>query len=374
MSFRVLARLIGAAMQQYDHVEFIWHGGEPTVIPLEFYKKAVALQARFLRPGCTVHNDLQTNATRLDDRWATFFKDWNFGLGVSLDGPREMQDRQRQYAGGRSSYDDAVCGIEVLKRHGIPVNVLMVVDEDTLEAGPDRTFDFMLTLGVSTFGCLAATPPVQPDAVPGTRAAHYVDPPRMNRFLSRMYDRWLEHGDPAIRIREVSTIHDRMKDRDSRGFCTMDGDCLGHYFIVEPNGDIAHCDLFQGDPRYSFGNITTTSFTDIVQSEALQRLKTANAQALRVMEQHCPEFQTCLGGCPHERYISYRHNLAHSEKCCGKYDLISHIRSRSQSPFPADSLRMAGLPARHSSADQKPLRIISLEPPPPLPLCRSQNL
>lgn len=338
MSFEVLAKMIASALAHYDAAQFIWHGGETTLMPMEFYQKAMALQARFLRPGCKVRNNIQTNATRLTDEWISFFKEADFGVGVSLDGPRHLQDRHRLYAGGRSSYDDVLRGIEKLRKHGLPPSILMVVDEDTLELGPDKVFDFFLELNIKSFGCIAAKPRIQPDAAPMTPAEHYVDPPRMTRFFKRLYDRWLEHGDPDIHIRELDGLHDRVSQGGkAHGFCTLAGGCLGHYFIVEPNGDIAHCDLFLGDPAYSFGNVTTTSFPEILRSEKLAQLKTANNQAVDVMRKRCPEFKTCMGGCPHDRYISYRHNPEHSAGCCGQYELISHIRSRlqTQPPRPA---------------------------------------
>jgi len=339
MSFSVLARMIFSALREFDDVQFIWHGGETTVVPIEFYQKAMAIQARFLRPGCRVRNDIQTNATRLDDEWGRFFKEANFGVGVSLDGPQELHDRHRLHAGGRSSYEDVMRGIEVLRRHQLPVSVLMVVDEATLALGPDRIFDFFLERGIDTFGCLGAKPKNQPDAVPCTPAAPYVIPERMTRFMTRLYDRWLEHGDPKISIRDLAFIQSRIEGKGMRG-CTMEGDCLGRYFIIEPNGEASHCDLFLGDSAYSFGNVLLLSFTEMIQSEKMARLKQANDHAVSTMREHCPEFKTCMGGCPHDRYISYRHNPAHSESCCGQYGLISHIRSRLSGQQHPNALRV----------------------------------
>jgi uncharacterized protein len=339
MSFSVLARMISSALQEFDEVQFIWHGGETTVVPIEFYQKAVALQARFLRPGCRVRNDIQTNATRLDDKWATFFKEANFGVGVSVDGPRELHDRHRLDAGGQSSFDNVIRGIELLKRHQVPVSALMVVDEATLAIGPDRIFEFFLERGIPAFGCLDAKPKNQPDALRGTPASTYLGQERMTKFMTRLYDRWLEHGDRNILIQEFALIQSRIAGKGRRS-CTMEGNCFGRFFIVEPNGEASHCDLFLGDPAYNFGNVLQLSFTEMAQSEKTARLKQANDHAVNVMREHCPEFATCMGGCPHDRYISYRHNPAHSEKCCGKYSLISHIRSRLREQEQLNPLRV----------------------------------
>lgn len=326
MSFTVLAHLVSSALANFDNVQFIWHGGEPTLVPIEFFQKAMALQARYLRSGCTVRNDFQTNATRIDDRWAQFFKSNSFGVGVSLDGPPELQNRQRPRIGGKPSYEHVIRGITTLRRHDIPVSVLMVVDDDTLALGPDAVFDFFLSLGIKKYGCLAAKPHVNPSASPGTPARPYVEPKRMTEFLCRLYDRWLSHGDSEIQIRELHAILSRLT-MSRRGFCTLEGNCLGHYFIAEPNGEIAHCDLFLGDPAYSFGNILNTGFEEICHGAKLNTLKSENACAVAKLS-HCAEYEICMGGCPHDRYISYRHNSSHTEECCGLRELIAYVRSR----------------------------------------------
>jgi len=335
----MLARVISCALRDFDEVQFIWHGGETTVVPIEFYEKAIALQARFLRPGCRVRNDLQTNATRIDDKWANFFKEANFGVGVSLDGPPELHDRHRPNAAGKGSFEDVMRGIEVLKRHRVPVSALMVVDEGTLALGPDRIFDFFLERGITAFGCLDAKPQNQPNALPGIPSPTYLEPERMTRFMTRLYDRWSEHGDPKICIQEFELIRRRLGGKGRRS-CTMEGNCFGRFFIVEPNGEVSHCDLFLGDPAYTVGNVLQLSFTEMAQSEKLAKLTEANDRAVDIMRERCPEFSTCMGGCPHDRYISYRHNPAHSEGCCGKYGLISHIRSRLREQEESSQLRV----------------------------------
>jgi uncharacterized protein len=327
MSFSVLARLTSIALKQFDSVDFIWHGGETMLVPMSFYEKAVALQARFLRPGCRVFNRIQTNGTRIDDRWAEFFKEWNFGVGVSLDGPREMQDRYRLHVGGQSSYDEVIRGLDVLKKHEIPFACLTVIDEEVLRRGPDYIFDFYLRIGVKDFSFISAKPINVPGAGAHTPAFHYADPGRYTDFLCRLYDRWLEHGDDSIHVREFTTVTDRLAERTG-GHCTMEGRCLGRFFIVEPNGEIAHCDLFLGDPNYDFGNIMNQTFPDITQSAAMQRLVNEDAAAKENMRSHCDAFEVCSGGCPHDRYLSVRHDPNHSTECCGMRTLISHIKAR----------------------------------------------
>ena len=122
----------------HDVVTFVWHGGETTLLPMDFYRRAMAVQSRFRRPGQHVRNQLQTNATRLTPRWAQFFRRNDIRIGISLDGPSEVQDDYRPDAAGRPTFDRAVAGLRLLAEHGVPYGVLMVVDQTTIERGADR--------------------------------------------------------------------------------------------------------------------------------------------------------------------------------------------------------------------------------------------
>jgi uncharacterized protein len=147
----------------------------------------------------------------------------------------------------------------------------------------------------------------------------------MTAFLVRMYDRWREHGDPRIRIRELEAIRQRVAGHGA-GLCTLAGGCLGSYYAVEPNGDLAHCDVFVGDPRYTVGNVMRQSFADIREGAAMRSLRVENEAALAAMRA-CPSFAVCSGGCPHERYLGIRHDAGYRPECCGLCALIEHVRA-----------------------------------------------
>ena len=327
MSFPVMSRTIAAALRDPDHklVSFIWHGGETTVLPQTFYEKALLVQARFRREDQRVRNVIQTNGTRLTPDWARFFRANRFAVGISLDGPPEIHDRYRRYASGRPSFQDVARGIKLLRESDVPFGALMVIDEGALQVGPDRVFDFFVEHEIKSFGFLGAKPTNQPNAKPGTPTDHYTDIDTMMGFLARIYDRWREHGDPEVRIRELDGLRARL--RGGGAFCTLLGGCLGQYFVVEPNGDVAHCDNFVGDRRYTLGNIMEHDFAQLRASPNLLALQVENEQALDAMRD-CPEFGVCNGWCPHERYVSLRHNLRHCSDCCGLRPLIQHIRAR----------------------------------------------
>jgi len=325
MTFDVMARTTHAALRDEEHafVTFVWHGGESTTLPRDFFAKALTVQERFRRPRQLVRNVLQTNATRLDDAWGRFLKAGGFEVGVSIDGPPELHDLKRRYASGRASFDHVLRGLDVLRRHDVPHHVLMVVDEDTLALGADRVFDFLVEHDIRRFGINAVAPVNQPDAAPGTPTDGYLEPQRVAPFLARLYDRWREHGDRGIRIRELEGLEARVGGGAST-YCRLRGACLGDYFIVEPDGGVAHCDLFLGDPAYELGDVRTTTFAEMRTSAAMRALQTKRARELEQMSS-CERFGVCQGWCPHERYLSARHNAEHDDTCCGLRELIDHV-------------------------------------------------
>jgi uncharacterized protein len=329
MTFSVLARAIATALcdPQHEAVHFIWHGGEPTVLSTSFYTKALLVQSQFRRQGQRVNNSIQTNATRLTPEWCEFLRQNDFTVGVSIDGSPEIHDQQRVYASGRPTWTKVARGLRMLRDYGIPTGVLMVVDAAALEMGAERVFEFFVTEGIKEYGLIAVQPMNVPDARPGTLAANYTDPAAMTEFLAAMFDCWLAHGDQEIRIRELDGLRARIAGKTS-GCCLFDGGCLGYYYMIEPNGDVSHCDEFVGDPRYTLGNIASQrDFAAFRTGQAMATLQANNVRALSSM-QACEEFRACSGWCPHERYVSWRHNPRHRDDCCGLRELIQHMRRR----------------------------------------------
>jgi uncharacterized protein len=336
MSFPVMARMTAGALAEHERVQFIWHGGEPTLLPISFYEKAFLVQARLRRQGQKIGNCVQTNATRLTPAWARFFRANKIQVGISIDGPAHLHNSHRSYPSGEGSYEHVIQGLSLLKEHEVEFSGLVVVDEGTLEFGAQRLFDFLVGEGVRSFGLLAAKPRNEPAAEVGTAAAHYIEPARMNAFLMDLYDAWLSRGDRNVTIRELEGLKAQIKGVPA-GSCTLSGECWGHYYMIEPDGSVVGCDVFSGDPRYTLGNIMSASFAEIANSPELLRLKKEHRDATEAMS-GCPEFAVCKGWCPHERYVSVRHNKWHRDDCCGLRDLIAHIRSRmADEPKPLQS-------------------------------------
>lgn len=328
MDFSVLLAMTKAVLADphHDDVQFIWHGGETTLLPISFYRRAVLLQERLRRPGQTVRNVLQTNATRLDEQWIRFFADHGFRVGISLDGPELLHDRHRRYVSGQGSFADVRAGISRLRDGGIPFGVLMVIGPEAVAMGAQAVFDAFLDLGVREYGLIPRKPDNEPHAARGTPSEHYVGPAVSARFFADFYDVWKAHGDPGIVVRELRSI-EGIVERRSGGICKLGGPCLGQYYLVEPSGEVAHCDLFLGDPDYTVGTVLEGSFADMRASAAMRALR-ARDESERAAMSDCPEFELCQGWCPHERYLAWRHEPGYTGRCCGLRPLIEHVRRR----------------------------------------------
>ena len=326
MTFEVLASLIYKALKDPKHqtVDFIWHGGEPTILNKNFFEKVLYLQANYKRPDQIIKNSIQTNGTMLTDEWLYFLNENDFNVGISLDGPPEIHNRKRPNAGNKPTFNLVWESLQRIKAHQIPTTVLMVIDKEALQLGAESIFNFFVENDIKSFALIACKPNNYPDAKPGTPANNYTSPPEMSQFLIDMYHTWKANGDTTIRIREIHSLINRIL-QERPGICTLAGGCLGKYFLIEPDGEVAHCDLFMGDSNYTFGNIVSQTFEDIRNSENLCTLEEANRENLEKMK-ICSEFSTCNGWCPHESYISLRHNPSHDPFCCGLKKLIQHLR------------------------------------------------
>ncbi|HEX2222892.1 MAG TPA: radical SAM protein, partial [Thermoanaerobaculia bacterium] len=209
MTFEVLARSIHGALSApgVTSVEFVWHGGETTLRPVSFYRKALWLQQRFRRPGQKVANTVQTNGTNLTAEWLDFLKRYRFSVGVSLDGPPEVHDRRRLDTRGRPTSHRVQQGLRRLQEHGIRHGVLMVVDDDVIALGARRLLDYFLELGVRHVSLLNVVPEGEPErAMPGD----YVALARFVTFLRELFHAWWPEAADRIVFREISDLADRL--------------------------------------------------------------------------------------------------------------------------------------------------------------------
>lgn len=278
-------------------VHFVWHGGEPLLAGLGFYRRVVELQGRYLPEGWRVLNSLQTNGTLLDDAWCEFLGANRFAVGISIDGPPELHDAGRPDRQGRPTSDRVLRGFRLLRAHGIDPDVLCALN--ARNAGfPELVYRFFLDLDVRWLQFL---PVVTRDAAGGGPGPWSVAPEAMGEFLCVVFDEWVRHDVARIGVQNflecllaVSGI--------GANLCVMSPTC-GRALAVEHDGSVYSCDHFV-DPEHRLGNLVTDGLADLVGSARQAAFGRAKLDALPGRCRDCEVRSLCNGGCPKDRFAA----------------------------------------------------------------------
>ncbi|MEU6430728.1 radical SAM protein [Microbispora sp. NPDC046973] len=324
MSFDALAVVLDRLFTGHHFVRIIWHGGEPLLLGAGGILKVLAAQAWLLPPAVEVSNSVQTNGTVLSSDLIRVLARYRVAVSVSMDGPPDVHDQTRRTAGGRGTADRVRRSIRELRGHGLLSGVLVVVTPAVIRAGAERLLTFLREEEIGAVGLLPARPESRAD---GSVRGPCLPVDEYCRFLLRVQRIRDRMGDPRPRVRELDAVLGLLDGRPA-GFCELQGDCLGRYFSVEPNGDVAHCDKFVGDPDYTLGNLAVDDLTAVRGSARLSALRTADTRRRAEMEQ-CPWYGLCRGWCPHEAYVSAATARADGRDaprdCCGLSPLFSAL-------------------------------------------------
>ena len=298
MSDEVLGKLIKDYLGLRFHLcGFAWQGGEPTLMGLDFYQRAVELQRKYGIAGQEVGNSLQTNAILLNDaEWCDFLHENKFLVGISIDGPKELHDHYRLDLGGHGTWERVMRAIERCKEHKVEFNTLTLVNHLTADH-PGEVFDFLVGLGVRY---LQFIPCVEVDPRTGRIAGFSVSPKQYGDFLCRVFDRWLEFGPQRLSIRDFDSILSYYAG-GHHTICTFDGQC-SQYIVVEHTGDVFPCDFFV-EPKWRLGNLFETPMEQLAagaQKKAFARAKQNLTNKCLV----CRHLALCRGGCLKNRVPS----------------------------------------------------------------------
>ena len=261
MSEQVLEKLTKDYLQLgFPVAGFAWQGGEPTLMGLDFYKKAVELQKKYALPNQQVSNSLQTNAILFDAEWCRFLHDNNFLVGISIDGPAEIHDFYRVDHAGKGTFDKVIRAIETCNEYKVEFNVLVLLNNKNVER-PDELFDFFIKQDIKY---LQFIPCVELDPATKEIAQFSISPSQYGKFLCRLFDRWYEYGPTKISIRDFESILSFcLAGRHT--LCTFDRQC-SQYIVVEHDGDCFPCDFFV-EPKWRLGNILETPIAEIAASD-----------------------------------------------------------------------------------------------------------
>ncbi len=258
MSEETLTTLVKKAQTpERRAVSYIWQGGEPMLMGLDFYKMAVEIQAAHQQPGQQITNTVQTNAINIDDGWASFFRANNILVGVSMDGPKEMYDMHRFTRARTSVFEKVVNACDVLDRHKVDYNILAVVNNDTVHY-PEKIYRYFREKNFHYLQFIDCV-----EAIDGEMAPFSVDAHEYGKFLCKLFDLWVEDGYPNVSIRFFDNYLQYRAGMVPE--CCMYKNNCGEYFVVEHNGDVFPCDFFV-TKEWQLGNINTDEIADLIES------------------------------------------------------------------------------------------------------------
>ena len=336
--------------QRVPQVTLAWQGGEPTLMGLDFFRRARAAEAGRVPAGMAVERTLQTNGVLLDDEWCAFLAENDYLVGLSIDGPRELHDAYRHDAGGRPVFDRVVAAARRLQQHGVEFNVLCTIN--AANAGhPLEVYRFFRDeLGARYIQLIpiveVETPPA--GGRPGTVTARSVQPEDYGRFLTAIFDEWVRRdvgemfvqffdGVLAAYVRGVSSL------------CILQPTC-GEGVALEHNGDLYSCDHFV-DPPYLLGNIMETPVGDLVRSERQRAFGRAKQETLPAFCRACAYLFACNGECPKNRLLAHARRRARPQLAVRRAQGVLRPHGAAHAPHgrhPAARRRGAGGHGRSS--------------------------
>lgn len=323
MSFTVLARSIRDALLApgIRHVEFVWHGGEITLLGTKFLRKALWLQQRYLRHGVTVTNAAQTNAVDVPDDVMFFLRDFGISVGVSIDGPPSINDTRRVDKEGKGTSDRILQTLAKFRENNVKFGLLAVIDAEIAAVPPRDLLDYFLSTGATKMDVLNVLPENDTDAC--TVVGTYIPWPAYVQFMMNLFEVWWDEYRDRLQIRSLNALVDKVANRGN-GLCVFAGNCQGKYITIEANGGIAACDKYVGSKDYQYGSLFHGNLNEVLADSDKLREARIELQSYKTSSEPCDWYATCNGGCPHDRKLSRRH-LADKGGCCGLKPLLEKI-------------------------------------------------
>ena len=296
MSYSLLEKLIRQtiAASPGPTVSFTWHGGEPTLAGMEFYKKALELERKYLPKGWEVWNNLQTNGLLLNESWCRFLKENRFDVGLSIDGSAEVHDANRRMVNGAGTFGRVSAAVRRLREAGVEPDLLCTVNAVSQE----RPLEVYRALRDTGCGWVQFIPVVIRDGEGGA-AAGSVTPDGYGRFLTAVFDEWVRHDLGVLDVQLFAEMA-RIMAGGQASLCWMSPTC-GHVLIAEEDGAVYSCDHFV-DPEHRLGTLHEGSLTRMANGEFQRAFGNAKQDALTGECRACPWLRFCNGGCPKDRF------------------------------------------------------------------------
>lgn len=313
---------------------FAWQGGEPLLMGLDFYARAIAIQQALCPPGKTIANTIQTNGVLITDAWARFFQQHHWLVGVSLDGPAPLHDAYRVNQGGQPTFVQVMNGLRRLQRHGVEFNILTAVHAAN-QHHPLEVYHFLRDdVGTQFIQFIPIVVPTPSGVTP-----HSVEATQYGRFLTTIFNEWQQQDIGRIYIQLFDITLGIWLGVPS-SLCIFQHTC-GDSLIIEHNGDVYACDHFV-DPAHHLGNLHTTPLTTHITAPAQHQFGQAKQTTLPRYCRECAVRPFCHGGCPKDRFTTTPHGQPGLNYLCPSYHhffthtapTLRHMAHTIRSQFP----------------------------------------
>jgi serine-type anaerobic sulfatase-maturating enzyme len=330
------------AQRQRPQVDFIWHGGEPMVAGLDFYRQALSFERKYA--GKTAYdNTLQTNGLLLNDEWAAFLKENRFRVSVSIDGPKHINDLTRRDFRGRGVFDRIMKGINVLRANDISFGVCVVITQLNRD-NVNEIYDFL------------AENKLPFNVIPLTRSGNAktnyeeigLGPDEYAEPWINLFDRWWDASEADYIYCSDFALKTRAILSGGPTDCIGQANCSQHHVSTDPDGFVYPCATLSGNKEWSYGNLNELTLAAILDSSV------ATAAKNRAIDPHCAECKwqhVCHGGCMQRAYKFFKTHNTRDYYCDSLYRIYEHVERRLRSE---ESIDLAALPALSHVDRRKP--------------------
>ncbi|MFC1700400.1 radical SAM protein [Patescibacteria group bacterium] len=297
-------------------INFIYHGGEPTLAGVDWYREVLSFQSGLSkRCKAEINNTMQTNGFIVDDSWARFFKEYDFEIGVSIDGPTHIHNKHRRLVGGEPTFDSVQNTIKLLQKHNVMHGALTVVASDSLGHATE-ILDFLVGLGLRSFDFL----PNMEYTKSGRLTKYSVSGTEFAHFVCDIFERWVKLDDEDLRVRVIDQVVGGLLGY-CPNLCTFSEGC-GGVMCLDVQGDVYPCDEYVYSSERKLGNIKHIPLTEILSNE-----KYADYLACAIdLPDNCLKCQfsgICAGNC-----VKFRLRNNEMDNCKGRKYIYSYIKKR----------------------------------------------
>jgi len=301
MSDETLETYIRQLIESHNtpEVTVAWQGGEPTLMGLDFFRRSIVYEKEYAKPGMKILNTIQTNGTLINDEWAAFFKENNFLVGLSIDGPREIHDFYRVDRQGEPTFDKVMRGLSYLQKHGVEWNALTTIHHANADH-PVEVYRFLRD--ECKAGFIQFIPIVERLSPSSNQVTdRSVPAEQYGKFLVGVFEEWIK--------RDVARVYVQMFDvalanwyGEPSGLCVHSKTC-GGALAIEHNGDLYSCDHYV-NPENKLGNIKQKHMIELVSSDQQVKFGQDKYDKLPKYCRECEVRFACHGGCPKDRFIT----------------------------------------------------------------------